>query len=127
MPNAHGQSEKEIRNQKEEQKGPHVGLFPAPYVGRNRPNPSGPLQQCRRQRRSRWLGVVVLTFSFLNFTTLHHLLTVFVSTNTWLYQLQAPPPLRNYISKMPPKRRNVYGKKSKGGLAYKKGDYIEVS
>mmetsp|Transcript_763 Transcript_763/g.1234 ORF Transcript_763/g.1234 Transcript_763/m.1234 type:complete len:278 (-) Transcript_763:205-1038(-) len=27
---------------------------------------------------------------------------------------------------MPPKRRNIYGKKSnKGGLAYKKGDYIE--
>eukprot|EP00574_Skeletonema_japonicum_P011425 CAMPEP_0201716070 /NCGR_PEP_ID=MMETSP0593-20130828/2116_1 /ASSEMBLY_ACC=CAM_ASM_000672 /TAXON_ID=267983 /ORGANISM="Skeletonema japonicum, Strain CCMP2506" /LENGTH=287 /DNA_ID=CAMNT_0048205751 /DNA_START=69 /DNA_END=932 /DNA_ORIENTATION=+ len=26
---------------------------------------------------------------------------------------------------MPPKRRNVYGKKSKGGLAYKRGDYIE--
>mmetsp|Transcript_9672 Transcript_9672/g.15823 ORF Transcript_9672/g.15823 Transcript_9672/m.15823 type:complete len:272 (-) Transcript_9672:185-1000(-) len=26
---------------------------------------------------------------------------------------------------MPPKRRNINGKKGKGGLAYKKGDYIE--
>lgn len=31
-----------------------------------------------------------------------------------------------FIGKMPPKRRNINGRKSKGA-AYKKGDYIEVS